>query len=217
MIHRTPGPSTLSRAEAIILIICAGLIIAPLAMTSWAALALAAVSFQTRCEKSEGGRAAAEILIVSAARVPVTTLALGVLSEPLLKFDAWSASTLLTFVAENAQLEGNMIFSTQGHALLIMTGCTSYANIGYALLLWFAVTRPFSKTSLGVRISIAVSLAAAIASINIIRLAIMAKNEALFTSFHDGLGADAVEFAYAVSVAIATAVTFAAQRTSRPR
>ncbi|MEL7485904.1 MAG: hypothetical protein AAGJ87_01685, partial [Pseudomonadota bacterium] len=133
----------ISRMEIGAFALGAALLLAPIAMASWLALGLVAFAYRARAAATERTRAGAEILLMNAARVPVTTAALSLLAGPLLAFDAAAAGAMLALIGGDRTVDGNVVLNGDGHALLVMTGCTSYSNIGFSLLAWFAATRPF--------------------------------------------------------------------------
>jgi hypothetical protein len=143
----------------------------PSATISWlvvAAYALA-LAFDTRLDPTQ--RTAALILAVAALRAPL-------ISEPLLAFDAALAASALALFMEGVYAEGNLVLGPDGARLVILTSCSSLANLSYALLFWFAVSRTLMPAV----------IACALVSQNVARLALMATSDAGYEIIHGPSG-----------------------------
>ncbi len=194
------------------MVAASALLIAPFAMAAWLALA-AAAHLGARSTQSARAEAGYAILFVCALRPPLGALFLGPLAAAPLAFDAAAAGLIGGALGSAVSIEGNLL-SRNGHSVLILTGCTSYANIGDALVLWFAVTRPLGALPLKPFLFIAGFLCVGVMLINLMRLAAMTLSPEAFSYFHDAEGADLVTAAYGFVTAIAV---FAASRSLREK
>jgi hypothetical protein len=151
----------------------------PSATISWlvvAAYALA-LAFDTRLDPTQ--RTAALILAVAALRAPLISATMSLLNEPLLAFDAALAASALALFMEGVYAEGNLVLGPDGARLVILTSCSSLANLSYALLFWFAVSRTLMPR---------MERRAALVSQNVARLALMATSDAGYEIIHGPSG-----------------------------
>ena len=160
----------------------------PSATISWlvvAAYALALV-FDTRLDPTQ--RTAALILAVTALRAPLISAAMNLLNEPLLAFDAVLAASALAPFMEGVYAEGNLLLGPDGARLVILTSCSSLANLSYALLFWFAVSRTLMPRMERRAWLAGAVIACALVIQNVARLALMATSDAGYEIIHGPSG-----------------------------
>lgn len=142
-----------------------------------------------RCQGDIAIRAALTIALVMALRQPLTQSLLDILGEELLSFDAVLVSGLLQLIGWGAARMDNLVIGADGHQLLILTGCATYANLSLALLAWCVITSwRRAREARRVRLISLAILCLAIFSINICRLTLMGIDVDLYHFFHDGMG-----------------------------
>ncbi len=178
-----------------------GLLLTPFAMGAWLALAVAGLLGRV-CAQCPRRRAGYAILFVCAARAPLGALFLGPLAGAALAIDAAAAGLLSGALGDAVSIDGNLL-RKGGHSVLILTGCSSYANVCDAFILWFALTRPLGILSPKPFALIAGLLCASVFLVNLTRLAAMAQSPEAFAYFHDAEGADLISAAYAIAIASA--------------
>ena len=182
------APATLTHRDVVLsAVVLAGLTV-PSATASWLVLACYGLMlcFDTRLTHAQ--RAGALILVVTALRDPFISVALHLLNEPLLALDATLAAAALAPFVDGVHAQGNLVLGTDGARLVILTSCSSLANLSYALLFWFAVSR-----TLLVRLDLhawlaAGAIAAALVALNVARLALMAASDSGYELIHGATG-----------------------------
>lgn len=155
----------------------------PSATVSWLMLVLLALwLWRGRC----GGpdiSAAATIMLLMALREPVLSAVMLLYGEELLTVDTYLAS-LLPMRGDAVWAQNNILMGGEGVKLVVLSGCSSLANLSYALLFWYSVSRYF-----GGRISTAALLAGAlvvlsVVGLNVIRLALMGHSASGYAAMH---------------------------------
>jgi len=132
------------------------------------------------------------------AREPIAKSLLDLLSEGFLNADAAMVVGILEVLGLSNARAGNLITGPEGHQLLVLSGCSSFSNLSFALLAWFALSR-FLLAERGRTSSIRADLftmsglGTAIVGLNIARLVVMALGPGLYEFFHDGFGVYVLE------------------------
>ena len=97
-------------------------------------------------------------------------------------------------MGQNAFLSSNIVITPNGNPLLILTGCSVFANLSYISLLWFSLyvfyqcpIRRLSWVILGVATGFTLAS-------NAIRLALMTRSTQDYIFYHDGAGAQVFEW-----------------------
>ena len=113
---------------------------------------------------------------------------LHLLNEPLLALDAALAAAVLASFVDGVHAEGNLVLGADGARLVILTSCSSLANLSYALLFWFVVSRTLlPRLDLNAWLA-AGAIAAALVALNVARLALMAASDSGYELIHGVTG-----------------------------
>ena len=164
------------------------LLLPPSSTLSWVSLAIFCAYYSVQYDQSSPQRAGLLILLFVALRDPLSQLVLTLLATPLLQFDAWAAIAIANIFEEGFQRTGNLLSNPSGFTLAVMTGCSSYHNISYALLAWYALVRS-QRYNWTTRVSVdALSLCLLLLLTNLVRLAVMAQSPDLYELMHHGIG-----------------------------
>lgn len=161
----------------------------PLASISWIVLG-AACFLAAVFSASTGASKGLAITGLAAVRDPVSKLLLDVFAEPLLTLDAYASSILLNALGKPVEREGNIMSATADHALLIMSGCSSFTNLSLALLAWASILVGFSTPTWRLLLTGGAILGTAVVFLNTIRLSLMALSVDSYRIVHDAWGAD---------------------------
>ncbi len=169
------------------LAVSAGLLI-PNATVAWLVLGLLSAAILFDKNLPESMRAGGAIMMAVAMRDPLSRTLLDLFTEPLLAFDGRVAAFWLSAFYDQVGHRGNLITGPDGHKLLILTGCSSFANLSYSLLAWFAVSRAF-LSSFSHRVWMAgAGISVFVPVLNHLRLARMGLDEEAYVFFHTGEG-----------------------------
>lgn len=210
--RQSDHPITIS--VSMVLAPVAVLLLVPSSFAAWIATALLSGNLLAQRNWSPRARLALLVLTVAALRTPIAESAMSVLSNPLLALDAWLANIAGAVVGGGGELNHNMIFGADGHAVLVMSGCASFANVSNALLVWFTTV---SLMRFPTRLSLVVAgsaLTLAIVGINAARLGAMTISRDTYAYVHDGYGATISELAMTASILIATVLVLLAPEKS---
>lgn len=177
----------------------------PAATISWVIVGMTALYWQHAKAGDRQVSLALSVIVFAAFRDPLASLALKLFATPLLDGDALLTSFVMQVWDGQVARTGNLITGSDGHKLLILTGCTSYTNLSIALLAWFAMTRAFVGTIHRRQIWAGVSVAIAMVVINISRLALMGIGPKTYRFIHDGDGAIIVDLVMLFTTLLITA------------
>ena len=149
-------------------------------------------------------RAAAAVFLAIASRQLWSHLVFAILSPEMVKIDAAMVGEAVTLAVKGATWRDNIITVPGGHAIAILEGCSSFANVSASLLAWVALAK-LERVS-WVRRDLWVAVAAVLAqvSLNVARMYLMAQSQPLYLYWHEGTGAQVyVAAASAMAVLIA--------------
>lgn len=170
----------------------------PISTLAWVTLGVLSFSIILDKELPESMRAGASIMMAVALREPFTRILLDMLAEPLLLFDGWMTAFWMSVFHEQVSHQGNLVTGPNGNKLLILTGCSSFKNLSYSLLAWFAASRAFQSTfSRGVWMAGA-GISISVPVFNHFRLALMGLDADAYAYFHAGGGRHLFEAGIAV-------------------
>ncbi len=160
----------------------------PSATLSWIFLGLYAGYLALQKGLTTEQRAGVAILILTSFRQPIMGFLIHIFNAPILSFDAALTAWLLSSFETGIHAEGNLVMSGDKVRLVILTSCSSLANLSFALLFWYAACRSlvshFTRTMLLSGVGVAVS----IVFLNIIRLAMMASSSERYAVIHETAG-----------------------------
>ena len=160
----------------------------PVASVSWLALGLFGIFVFIGYKNNPGFRAGGAIIAAAALRQPVSKATLDLFAGPLLDLDAAAASFWISFGRSGSVLDGNMLSTGRSHDLLVLSGCSSFTNLSFALLMWFCLSMAVCK-QLTARTWIAAALISIFVPVtNQIRLALMGLDQTTYNFIHDGDG-----------------------------
>lgn len=183
----SPSRPVRRRHIVLALAVSVGLLI-PNATIAW--LMFGALSAGILLDKNlpKSARAGGAIMMAVAMREPVSKTLLDLFTEPLLAFDGWAAAYWLSMFYDQVGHRGNLITGPDGHSLLILTGCSSFTNLSYSLLAWFAISRAF-HFSFPLRVWMAgAGISVLVPVLNHLRLAWMGLDAEAYVFFHAGGG-----------------------------
>jgi len=167
------------------------LCLVPLATASWLALALGGIVLL--CHPVTLIRAAGLLIAALAIRGPLTTLALDLFAAPLLAFDAQLASTLISLVEPEVQRVDNLVFRASGVNLVILSGCSSLANLSWSLLFWLTVRVYLGNAIPDRMLQGTLAVCALVIALNAVRLALMTLSQAHYELIHGPVGQAAID------------------------
>ncbi|MEE8351639.1 MAG: hypothetical protein V3R37_05550 [Rhodospirillales bacterium] len=186
VLHSAPRPVR-QHHFVLALAVSVGLFI-PSATVAWLMLGALAAAILLDKSLPENMRAGGAIMMAVAMRDPLSRALLDLFAEPLLAFDGRVAAIWLSTFYDQVGHRGNLIIGPDGHRLLILTGCSSFANLSYSLLAWFAVSRAF-LSSFTRRVWIAgAGISVLVPVLNHLRLARMGLDAEAYVFFHSGEG-----------------------------
>lgn len=161
----------------------------PSAMLGWLLCALSAALWHQHCATRSIQRVAAGLLVVIALREPMIHLLLQLFSGEILAVDAWLAVQVLGLISDDFTLSGNIIAQSNGHSLLILTGCSAFGNLSLALLLWLALQLDRQRQVTGGDTLRMAGVIFTVIAINTLRLSLMGINQQWYDLLHGDDGA----------------------------
>lgn len=177
----------------------------PSATVCWLVVGLVALSWRKWGKLDGQVTVAFSVIIFASLRDPLASLALKLFATPLLDGDALLASLVMAIWDGSVSRSGNLITGSDGHQLLILTGCTSYTNLSIALLAWFTLSQALVG-SITVKQALAgAAVTLSIVVINIGRLALMGIGPNTYRYIHDGDGAIVVDIVMVLATLMITA------------
>jgi hypothetical protein len=156
----------------------------PSATASWLVLAGFSAVLMRDHSLTSTQRAGATILLVTALRDPLVSTATHLFNEPLLALDAMLAAMALAPFANGVHADGNLVLGPDGARLVVLTSCSSLANLSYALLFWFAVSRTLLPRLDRKAWAAGAVLALLLVALNVTRLAMKAASDAGYDVIH---------------------------------
>jgi hypothetical protein len=160
----------------------------PSATASWLVLAAFSAVLMLDHRLAAPQHTGAAILMVTALRDPLVSTATHLFNEPLLALDAALAAMALAPFAEGVHADGNLVLGPDGARLVVLTSCSSLANLSYALLFWFAVSRALLPRLNRRAWTAGAALALLLIAQNVARLAMMAASDAGYEIIHGASG-----------------------------
>ena len=160
----------------------------PVASISWLTLGLFGIFVALRHNDETGFRTGGAIIAAAALRQPVSKAILDLFAGPLLDLDAAAASLWISIGRSGIMQDGNMLSTGGSHDLLVLSGCSSFTNLSFALLIWFCLSMAVLK-QLTAKAWVAAALIAVFVPVtNQIRLALMGVDQTTYSFIHDGEG-----------------------------
>ena len=197
------GPP-LERRDLVVAAVVLGVLMVPSSSASWLVLALLAAWIGLDRGLSAAQRAGVVVLFVVAIREPLLTSLIHLFNTQLLALDAILTSLALSPFVEGARADGNMVVADDGVRLVVLSSCSSLANLSFAMLFWFSITRTLMTriTPTAWRAGIAIGLL--VVAQNVGRLAVMASSGERYDYLHGDSGRPLLEAGMLVSVILLT-------------
>jgi hypothetical protein len=192
------------RAYLLMVILSAALLI-PLSTINWLICAICAALWLGRCRNDPYARATAVLLLATALRDPSTKLLLTLFADQILSLDTWLTYISLGYFNDaTVSMQNNLLSQSGGYDLLILTGCSAFVNLSFALLLWLALSLVHRNQLNAVDYALASIVAITIIAINTARLTLMATDQYWYQLLHEADGAMAIEITILVIAATPT-------------
>lgn len=145
---------------------------------------------------------AAILLLAACLREPLTALALKIFAGNILGFDAILTNWALSLMGQTALLQSNIVITGSGQPLLILTGCSVFANLSYMTLLWLSLHVFFQHKIDGISWIVLVLTVLLTLASNAFRLALMTTSTKAYIFYHDGLGSQLFEWGLLLGVLV---------------
>lgn len=176
----------------------------PSSSASWLVLALLAAWIGRDRHLSVAQRAGVVVLFVVAIREPLLSSLIHLFNTQLLALDAILTSLALSPFVDGARADGNMVMAEDGVRLVVLSSCSSLANLSFAMLFWFSVSRTLMPriTPSAWRAGTAIGLL--VVAQNVGRLAVMASSGERYDYLHGDIGRPLLEAAMLLSVILLT-------------
>lgn len=157
--------------------------------SAWAGLALSAIAFLAVFSQPSGTRCGLWIILLGALHSPGTSLLGQMAGGNLLAIDQFVTVSILSLFETITPIQGNVIQTTGGEAILLVWECGVLKNIALVLLLWLTMLQLLIGPEYRAPLADAVLLVGVCVAINTVRLSLMAITPDWFDLFHDGAGA----------------------------
>ncbi|WP_135078810.1 hypothetical protein [Terasakiella sp. SH-1] len=166
------------------------LMLYPSATLSWIAASFIALHLFLYSHKSM----AALLLLAACLREPLTAVLMKIFAGNILGFDALLANIALTLMGQNALLNSNIIMVDAAQPLLILTGCSVFANLSYISLLWLSLHVFFDCKITPTSWILLIGVTGLTLASNAFRLALMTPSQEAYLFYHDGMGSQFFEW-----------------------
>jgi hypothetical protein len=121
-------------------------------------------------------------------------------SFPLLRAETAAVGSILDVTGAGATWQQNVIAVPSGHAIVILSACSSFHNISIALLCWVTISRLRALHWCLRDVAFGALIAGSVVVLNGSRLYLMALSNDLYTYWHQGAGSQI--FAIGVSLLV---------------
>ena len=163
---------------------------------AWGGLLFSLILF-SRLKPFGASQAGLWIAIASSSQVLVTTILSQLGGDGLLRLEAQMVGLLAQPFVGELTVQGSALLGAQGHTLVLVWGCSAFSNLGFSMLLFFAlITLRFSeKTISQQKIWMAgyfLLVSMAVVAINLARLSLMMGGPEFFEYMHEGDGSGLV-------------------------
>jgi len=180
-----------------------GLLI-PSATMSWLFIGLFGLYLASRQTITPVQRSGAVILLVAGLREPFMTFLLQVFNSEVLALDATFTALLLSAFQDSVTAQGNMILAGNTVRLVVLTSCSSLANLSFAMLFWFAVSRAISSSISREMLVACGAIVVSMVALNIVRLTMMASSSAQYAIIHESIGKTSFAIIMVTTVSLLT-------------
>ncbi len=133
-------------------------------------------------------RAAGAVILAIASQQFWGHLLLGVLGPELVRVDAAMVGEMMTHTVAGASWRDNIITAPNGHSIVVLEGCSSFANASTALLAWVAFGRLERARWLARDAAVGLGVVVSQVALNVARIYLMAQSYGGYVYWHDGGG-----------------------------
>jgi hypothetical protein len=178
-------------------------------------LAMTALGFWLCVKKDDQIRAAGAVFLAIASQQFWGRLILGAFAPELVRFDAALIGEAMAHTVKGSTWRDNIITTPSGYAIVVLQGCSSFANVSTAVLAWVGFGR-FERAR-WLRRDLVVGAAIVISQIalNVARMYLMAQSYPYYLYWHDGAGKQIYVAAASASAVLISVV--GTRWASRPR
>jgi len=178
----------LERRDLLLAAVVMGGLIIPSATASWLVLALFAAWMWCDTSLSRVQRSGAAILFAVSLREPVLSTLTHLLNTQILGLDAMLAAAALAPFEQGIYSRGNLVLGSDGVRLVVLTSCSSLANLSFAMIFWYAVSQTLQLRMTRPAWWAGVAIALSVIALNIARLAIMSSSGEWYETAHGASG-----------------------------
>jgi hypothetical protein len=165
------------------------LILVPIGVCSWLAVAVACI-YLIVTEPDESARRGAAILLAVTVPMLWARVVYRFLAQPILTFDASLVGWIL-----GTPRHGNVVgFLDQSGNLVVEIPCSSLANVSLALLCWIAVSQFVKHRPRRSDLFWCALACLSVVAVNVFRMATMGISAPVYEAVHGGYGAAVVNF-----------------------
>jgi hypothetical protein len=185
LLARTPRQAASLVDVAVILGLC---LIGGLAQLKALPIALTGLGAWLALKNDDRTRAAGAILLAISSQQFWGHFVLSAFAPELVRFDAALVGEAMTHTVKGATWHDNIITSPSGYSVVVLAGCSSFANVSTALLAWVAFGRLERAAWLRRDLIVGAAIIGSQIALNVARMYLMAQSFANYLYWHDGDG-----------------------------
>ena len=133
-------------------------------------------------------RAAGAVFLAIASQQFWGRLILGALGPELVNFDAAMVGEAMIHTVKGSTWHDNIITAPSGYSIVVLQGCSSFANVSTALLAWVAFGRLERARWLPRDLFVGAAIVVSQIALNVARMYLMAQSYTYYLYWHDGDG-----------------------------
>lgn len=171
------------------------LLLIPSAILSWLICIALCLIWHSGVKQHRHAVLAPLMLIAIASRDPICQSLLNLFTVEILSMDALISGMILHIIETPALITANTLTQSNGHSLLILTGCSAFTNLSLALLLWFCLSLYRHQRLSTQDLIRAALLVLVVLSLNSTRLALMAIDKHGYELLHGPHAQQCIEVA----------------------
>jgi len=185
-----------------------------LAQTNALPIAITGLGLWLFLKKEDDIRAAGAVFLAIASQQFWGHIILGALAPELVRLDAAMVGEAMVRTIKGASWHDNIITSPSGYSIVVVEGCSSFANVSTALLAWVSFGRLERVKWLPRDLIVGVVVVVSQIALNVTRMYLMAQSPQSYLYWHDDGGKQIyVAAASAAAVLISVVGTHWASRT----
>jgi len=211
LILKAPSRTASPADVAVTLGLC---VLGGLAQTEVLPIAITGLGLWLFLKKDDEIRAAGAVLLAIASQQFWGHLILGALAPELVRLDAAMVGEAMVQTVKGSSWHDNIITAPSGYSIVVLEGCSSFANVSTALLAWVAFGRLERVTWLPKDLVVGAVVVVSQIALNVTRMYMMAQSPENYLYWHDDGGKQLyVAAASAAAVFISVVGTYWAGRT----